>query len=182
MKVVMLFLLFSLFMVALVTCGSEDIQAPLLISVTSPAYANGAEIPVKYTCQGKDTSPAWEWKGAPKGTKAWAIIFDDPDAPMGTWVHWVLYNLPANAAGLPEGASSGTGLPAGTLQGKNSWGREAYGGPCPPAGKAHRYYLKVYALSAGLSLKAGADKSALLRAMKGRVLARGSLLGNYKRR
>lgn len=182
MKAVLIFLLFSLFLVALVTCGADDITAPATITVTSPAYADGAAIPLKYTCQGEGISPAWAWKGAPEGTKAWAVIFDDPDAPMGTWIHWLVFNLPPDTTGLPEGASTGAGLPDGSVQGKNSWGQKAYGGPCPPPGKAHRYYFKVYALDAKLPPGADAGKFALLSAMKGHVLATGSLQGTYKRR
>lgn len=182
MKPVVMCILLTFFLIALVTCGSDEVTPSKSLNVTSAAYVDGTAIPVKYTCQGEDVSPPYEWSGAPAGTKAWAIIFDDPDAPMRTWVHWILYNLPPETTRLPEGASTGPGLPTGSVQGKNSWGREAYGGPCPPAGKAHRYYFKVYALDAELSLGPGAEKSTLVRAMKGHVLAAGSLHGTYKRR
>jgi Raf kinase inhibitor-like YbhB/YbcL family protein len=128
-------------------------------------------------------SPALAWSGAPAGTVAFALVADDPDAPGGTWVHWVLFNVPGGAVALPEGVS-GTGvLPAlgGALQGRNDFRRIGYGGPCPPPGRAHRYFFRLYALDAALRLEAGADRPALDAAMRGHVLAETTLLGTYGR-
>ncbi len=160
------------------------LEALVALIVTSGAFASGAGIPSKYTCDGADTSPALAWSGAPAGTAAFALIADDPDAPSGTWVHWVLFNLPASSTALPEGVAK-TDAPAGlggALQGRNDFRRVGYGGPCPPPGKLHRYFFKVYALDATLPLKAGATKQDVERAMRGHVLGEGSLMGTYARR
>ena len=149
------------------------------MDVTSTAFAAQATIPREYTCDADDTSPPLAWNGAPAGTKAFAIVMDDPDAPVGTWVHWVAYNLPPAATALP--ARGSRSLPTGALDGKNSWGRTGYGGPCPPKGKPHRYSFRVYALDATLDLAAGASKPELERAMKPHVLAMGELVGLYGR-
>jgi hypothetical protein len=138
-------------------------------------------IPSKYTCDGADISPPLAWSGLPEGTKSIAIINDDPDAPMGTWVHWVIYNIPPTAQGLAEDIKRVEKLPDGTLQGKNSWGRIGYGGPCPPGG-THRYFFKIYALDKMLNLKPGATKEELLTAMKGHILAQAQFYGKYSRK
>jgi len=151
--------------------------------LTTGAFAAGGSIPSKYTCDGADVSPALAWSGAPPGTAAFALIADDPDAPAGTWVHWVLFNLPGTLTALPEGVAK-TEAPAdlgGALQGRNDFRRIGYGGPCPPPGKAHRYFFKLYALGAALPLKAGATKQDVERAMRGHVLAETSLMGTYAR-
>ncbi len=153
------------------------------LAITSPDFATNTSIPAKYTCQGDDTSPALDWSAPPGGTKSLALIVDDPDAPGGVWVHWVVYNLPANSRGLPEGASQGkstaSSLPAGAVQGKNSFKRVNYGGPCPPSGE-HHYRFHLYALDTTLSGDA-LDKAALLKAMNGHILGQGELVGLYRK-
>lgn len=150
------------------------------MKVTSSAFGEGAMIPKKYTCDDINVSPPLEWSQAPEGTKTFAIICDDPDAPSGTWVHWVLYNLPSNIDKLSENVSPMESLSNGAKQGKNDFGKTGYGGPCPPGG-THRYYFKVYALAKELYLKAGITKAELLKAMEGGILAEGELMGRYKR-
>ena len=141
--------------------------------LTSPAFADGETIPVRFTCDGSDVSPALEIADLPEGTACLALIVDDPDAPVGTWDHWVAYDIPA-ATAIPEGVKA-----LGTA-GRNSWGETRYGGPCPPVG-GHRYFFRVYALRAPLGLPPGASKKQVLEAMKGRVLAEASLMGRYTR-
>ncbi len=155
----------------------------MAFSVTSTAFKEGASIPVKHTCDGADVSPPLAWSGAPAGTGAFALIADDPDAPAGTWVHWVLYDLPGTASQLPENVAK-TELPpelGGATQGKNDFRRTGYGGPCPPPGPAHRYFFKLYALDTPLRLKPGAAKQDLEAAMKGHILATAQLMGTYAR-
>jgi len=149
--------------------------------ITSTAFSSGASIAKNYTCDGPDASPSLNWTGAPAGTQSFALIADDPDAPAGTWVHWVLYNLPANATELPEGVKKQEQLPDGTLQGRNDFRKVGYNGPCPPPGKPHRYFFKLYALNAKLTLKAGATKNDVESAMKGHILAQTELMGKYGR-
>lgn len=151
------------------------------IQISSGAFANEGFIPQKYTCDGENISPPLTWKNIPSGTKSIAIINDDPDAPVGTWVHWVIYNIPPNISGLPEGIKPIEKLPDGTMQGRNSWGKIGYGGPCPPSG-VHRYFFKIYALDKMLDLKPGATKEELLKAMKGHILAEGQFYGKYSRK
>jgi len=146
--------------------------APLSFVLESDAYAYGGVIPQKYTCKGDDISPPLTWTNPPADTQSFALVFDDPDAPNGTWDHWLLFKLPADARALPEAAA----LPAGTLVGKNSWGRNDYGGPCPPGG-THRYFFRLYALDSTLSLSEGASKSDILSAMNGHILAQAKLMG-----
>jgi Raf kinase inhibitor-like YbhB/YbcL family protein len=151
----------------------ETVDAQLTIS--SPAFANGQPIPERHTADGEDTSPELAISGTPEGTVSFALIMDDPDAPRGTWVHWVVWSIPSTAASLPEG-----GLPAGAVEGRNSWGRSGYRGPAPPSG-THRYFFKLYALDSDLDLPATTDKNGLLHAMEGRVLARAQVMGTYSR-
>jgi Raf kinase inhibitor-like YbhB/YbcL family protein len=150
------------------------------MQLTSTAFQEGATIPKPYTGDGKDVSPPLQWSGAPTGTKSFALIGDDPDAPRGTWVHWVLFNVPADVQGLSEGASK-EGLPTGTRQGKNDFGNLGYGGPAPPRGKPHRYFFKLYALDTLLDLQEGATKQQVEQAMKNHILAQGQLMGQYAR-
>ncbi|MBM3285482.1 MAG: YbhB/YbcL family Raf kinase inhibitor-like protein [Candidatus Aminicenantes bacterium] len=150
------------------------------IKVTSTAFEEGGMIPRKYTCDGEDVSPPLAWTGLPEGAKTLALISDDPDAPMGTWVHWVLFNLPATEKGLPEAVPPDKELKNGAKQGRNDFRRIGYGGPCPPGG-THRYFFKIYALDTVLNLPAGATKADLLKAMEGHVLAQGQLMGKYRR-
>ena len=149
--------------------------------LTSPAFAHGEPIPRKYTCDGEDVSPPLHWSAPPQGAQSLALIADDPDAPVGTWVHWVLYNLPAETRGLPEAVPPDADLPDGSRHGRNSWRRLGYGGPCPPSG-THRYFFKLYALDTALDLAPGASKKQLLRAMKGHILIQAELMGVYARR
>lgn len=151
------------------------------IKITSPAFENEGMIPAKYTCDGEDISPPLQWDAVPEGTKSIALISDDPDAPMGTWVHWVLFNLPADARELKENIPPDKTLPNGAKQGTSDFGRIGYGGPCPPGG-THRYFFKIYALDTELSLQAGARKRDLLKAMEGHIVGQGQLMGKYKRR
>ncbi len=150
------------------------------IRLTSPAFAEGERIPRKYTCDGEDVSPPLTWDNVPEGTKSFALICDDPDAPMGTWVHWVLFNLPPETRSLPEAVSPDKELPSGARQGTNDFRKIGYGGPCPPSG-THRYYFKLYALDTMLDLPAGCSKAQLLKAMEGHVLSEGQLMGRYSR-
>lgn len=153
----------------------------MLFALTSTAFGPGEPIPPKYTCDGADISPPLNWSDPPPGTQSFALICDDPDAPVGTWVHWVIFNLPATAGGLPEAVPTGSELADGSRQGRNSWGRTSYGGPCPPGG-THRYFFKLYALDAQMPLSAGAGKDDLVRAMQGHILASTELMGTYSRR
>lgn len=150
------------------------------MQMTSSAFKEGDMIPSKYTCDGLNVSPPLEWKDIPAGTKSFALIGDDPDAPMGTWVHWVAFNIPANMTGLDENLRPEKEFKNGMRQGSNDWPRIGYGGPCPPSG-THRYYFKLYALDTMLDMKPGATKSQVLKAIKGHVLAEAQLMGKYKR-
>lgn len=150
------------------------------MEVKSSAFENNGLIPAKYTCDGENISPPLQWEGAPEGTKSIALICDDPDAPMGTFVHWVLYNLPADAKELAENMPADKKLPNGARQGITDFRKIGYGGPCPPSG-THRYFFKLYALDTKLDLAARATKSQLLRAMDGHILGQGELVGKYKR-
>lgn len=154
----------------------------MTIQITSPAFAEGQPIPDQYTCAGLDVSPPLAWTNAPAGTKSFALIADDPDAPMGTWVHWVIYDLPPTATALAEGTPQSSQLPDGSKQGINDFRRTGYGGPCPPPGKPHRYFFEIYALDTKLNLKAGATKRELLKAMNRHVLAEGQLMGTFQRK
>lgn len=149
-------------------------EGPMSMALTSPAFNHGDPIPSKFSCDGEDISPELDWFGTPEGTVSLALIMDDPDAPVGTWVHWVVFNLPMDLSGLREGMT-GVGL-----DGSNSWNRTGYGGPCPPSG-THRYFFKLYALDLALDLEAGADKAAILDAMAGHILGQAELMGTYTR-
>lgn len=162
-----------------VTLRSQN-GGSMSFSIKSAAFAEGATIAKKYTCDGADVSPALEWSGAPAGTKSLALIADDPDAPVGTWTHWIAWNIPADHS-LSEGLQKQESLPDGTRQGKNDFRRIGYGGPCPPPGKPHRYFFKLYALDTKLDLKPGASRSELESAMKGHVLGHTEVMGNYGR-
>lgn len=150
------------------------------MEIKSSAFKNEEMIPKQYTCDGRDISPPLQWSGAPAETKSFALICDDPDAPMGTWVHWVIFDIPAAVSGLSENVSPQEEVPGAGKNGKNSWQRLGYGGPCPPSG-THRYYFKLYALDAMLNLRPGTTKEGLLKAMKGHVLSEAQVMGKYKR-
>ncbi len=152
----------------------------MAIKLISAAFSEGAMIPTRYTCDGEDVSPPLSWTELPPETGSFALICEDPDAPVGTWDHWVLFNIPASATGLPEAVPATATLDDGSVHGNNSWGRLGYGGPCPPGG-THRYIFSLFALDIKLDLKSGATKSGLLKAMEGHILARTRLMGKYRR-
>lgn len=178
-------LLGGLLLVSLPGCGANGSpptgETAMTLQLTSPAFENGSDIPRKHTCDGADVSPALNWSAPPAGARSFCLIMDDPDAPGGTWVHWVLYNLRAETRSLPEGVPKEKELADGARQGRNDFARPGYGGPCPPRGPAHRYYLKLYALDASLNLQPGASKADLEKAMGKHILAQGQLIGRYKR-
>lgn len=150
-------------------------------TLKSSAFEPGGDIPAKYTCTGADVSPALTWDGAPSGTKALALIVDDPDAPAGDWVHWVAANIPPNSKQLPEGVPAGENLLGGGVQGMNDFHKLGYGGPCPPPGKPHRYFFRLYALDAQLDVKPGITKKALESAMQGHIVGQAELMGKFAR-
>jgi hypothetical protein len=151
------------------------------LALRTTAFKPAGDIPVVFTCDGRDTSPALEWSDPPAGTASFALIADDPDAPGGTWVHWVIYDLPPAARELPEGVHPGGELPSGARQGRNDFGRIGYRGPCPPRGPAHRYFFRLYALDTKVNLGPGAVRGDLDRAMAGHILAQADLMGHYGR-
>ncbi len=150
------------------------------IKLISLAFSEGEMIPKKYTCDGQDVSPPLSWDSFPEGTKSFALISDDPDAPVGTWIHWVIFNMPSGIKKLDENIPSQKTLSNDMKQGTNDFRRIGYGGPCPPGG-THRYYFKIYALDTMLDLDAGATKDQLLKAMESHILDEGKLMGKYKR-
>ena len=165
--------------------SNEKEGRTVAMKITSAAFAANGAIPAKHTCDGEDLSPALAWSGVPEETESLALIMDDPDAPPGTWVHWVLYDLPADASVLPEGLAKKERLDSGAAHGAcwgvKSFSRVGYHGPCPPPGSAHRYYFKLYALDKRLGLAPRATKAEVLKAMEGHVLAEGQLIGTYQR-
>jgi Raf kinase inhibitor-like YbhB/YbcL family protein len=162
--------------------GDNDTTGPTTsLTITSTAFASGAAIPAQYTCDGNDISPPLQWSGVPQGTQSLALILDDPDAPGGTFVHWVLFSMPATTTGLAEGSAPGGALPAGSVEGINDFGNLSYGGPCPPPGSNHRYYFRLYALDTALTLAAGVSRNEVDQAMTGRILAQTELMGTYAR-
>ncbi len=151
------------------------------IKIKSAAFEEGGMIPKKYTCDGRDVSPPLSWTSVPEGTKSLALICDDPDAPTrGTWIHWVIFNIPADTRELPESIPPQKTLAMGAKQGINDFRKIGYGGPCPPSG-THRYYFYLYALDTEINLEGGATKEQLMRAMEGHILAEGKIMGKYKR-
>lgn len=185
-------ILYLLITILLASCASPATTTPdrtnlvtttepnMSIELKSDVLTHAGPIPAQYTCTGSDVSPALTWSEPPAGTQSFALIMDDPDAPAGTWVHWVLFNIPASARGLAEAIPVGETLPDGSMQGRNSSGELGYNGPCPPSG-THRYFFKLYALDEMLGLSAGADKGELLKAMEGHILAQGELMGTFSR-
>ena len=159
----------------------QTFSAPIM-RVTSSAFVEGADIPVKYTCQDQDVSPPLEWSGVPDGTQSIALIMDDPDAPGRTFVHWVLYDIPADVSDLPEGVEASETTSFDATNGVSGFRRLGYGGPCPPAGGPHRYFFKLYALDTMIGLEPGATKADVELAMEGHTLANGQLMGRYQRR
>jgi Raf kinase inhibitor-like YbhB/YbcL family protein len=182
---ILLQLFYSLFLTIIACSGqsrniNNKIKGGDKMEIKSSAFKEGAIIPRKYTCDNIDISPPLEWSQVPEKTKTFTIICDDPDAPMGTWVHWVLFNLPGNIMELSENVPKLEVLQNGALQGKNDFGKIGYGGPCPPGG-THRYYFKIYALDKKLDSRPGITKKELLKVMEGHILAEGHLMGKYKR-
>jgi Raf kinase inhibitor-like YbhB/YbcL family protein len=174
--VAIIILLFSTFVGSIWSQGGRAMS----FAVKTNAFSEGGAIPKKYTCDGADLSPALTWTGAPAGTKSLALIADDPDAPVGTWTHWIVWNIPPEAT-VPEGIEKVESLSDGTRQGRNDFKRIGYGGPCPPPGKPHRYFFKLYALDTKLDVKPGAGRKELEGAVKGHVLAQAELVGKYGR-
>lgn len=160
---------------------SLDGEKAMSLTLSSPSFSNGGDIAKKFTCDGADISPQLSWTDPPPTTKSFALLVDDPDAPVGNWNHWALWNLPSSARGLPEGMSKEARLPDGSQQGLNDFRKTGYNGPCPPPGKPHRYYFKLFALDAKLDLKAGASKPELEAAIKGHILAQAELMGRFGR-
>ncbi len=154
---------------------SEDVM-----TITSAAFENGRSIPAEYSCKGSDISPPLEWSGFPDNTASFVLICDDPDAPIGTWVHWVYFNIPMEVRGLPEAVPGEAEPETGGVQGRNSWRKNAYGGPCPPGG-THRYFFRLYDLDTMLDLGPKAKKAKVVKAMEGHVLAEAELMGTFSR-
>lgn len=153
----------------------------MAFQLTSTAFPHNGEVPRQYTCDGPDVSPPLQWTDPPPKTRSLSLICDDPDAPVGTWVHWVLFHLPETARGLAEAVPKDPTLADGSKQGTNDFRRLGYGGPCPPPGPAHRYFFKLYALDNIPELKPGATKKDLERAMQGHILAEAQFIGHYQR-
>lgn len=153
----------------------------MTFALDSTAFAQGGEIPARYTCEGANVSPALSWKDTPAGTRALALIADDPDAPAGTWTHWMVWNLPPRATSLPEGVPAVPTLDNGARQGQNDFHRLGYGGPCPPPGHPHRYFFKLFALNMRLDLQPGAGRRELDDAMQGHVIGQAERMGVFRR-
>jgi hypothetical protein len=160
--------------------AAQERSDPMALKLTSTAFAEGQDIPRRHTCDGEDVSPPLAFAGLPQGTESLALICDDPDAPVGVWVHWVLFNIPPDADALPEAIPAEKELANGARQGRNDFRHIGYGGPCPPRG-SHRYFFTLYALDCWLELPAGVDKAQLLKAMQGHILAESRLMGRYRR-
>jgi Raf kinase inhibitor-like YbhB/YbcL family protein len=181
MRELPLLLVSSIICCALLFQSSASGGEAMSLKLASDAFEEGNLIPKSHTCDGADRSPPLHWEGAPDAAKGFAIVVDDPDAPSGNWNHWLIYNIPPAAKALAEGVPTRGSLGDGTRQGTNDFGRIGYGGPCPPRGSNHRYYFKVYALSAPLELEPGAKRDAVLKALKQKTLAEGQLMGRYGR-
>ncbi|HEY2082759.1 MAG TPA: YbhB/YbcL family Raf kinase inhibitor-like protein [Verrucomicrobiae bacterium] len=169
---------------ALVATGSvlQPPETHQQMNITSSAFKNGQPIPSPYTCDGKNISPPLAWNGAPRNAASLVLIVDDPDAPSGVWTHWVIFDLPADSSGLPEGASKTEPVAGNAKEGVNDFKKIGYSGPCPPAGKQHRYFFKIYALDITLGLQPGAPRKAIEAAMTKHILAQGQLMGTYQRK
>ena len=179
-------LMFLLIVLLLIAASGANASAQnggknMSLTISSPSFSNGGDIAKKFTCDGADVSPQLSWTEPPAGTKSFALLSDDPDAPVGNWNHWVLWNLPPETRSLAEGLSKTAKLPDGSQQGMNDFRKTGYNGPCPPPGKPHRYYFKLFALDAKLDLKPGAGKRDLEAAMKGHILAQSEWMGRYGR-
>ncbi len=161
--------------------NTKEVNTMQNISISAEAFKAGGTIPAEYTCDGDDVSPSLSWEGTPASVKSITLIMDDPDAPGRTFVHWVLFNIPASTKGLPKGIPKNKTLGDGSRQGITDFGGVGYGGPCPPPGKPHRYYFKIYALDTVLNLPPGSSKADVEKAMAGHILAKGELVGKYGR-
>ncbi len=182
LKIIFLFsMIFILVLSSIYAKDKKKEGNPMELTVKSSVFSQGGMIPSKYTCDGANISPPLTWSEGPEGTKSYALICDDPDAPGGTFVHWVMYDIPSNVTSLSEDLPRKETLDNGSVQGRNDFRRHGYGGPCPPGG-THRYYFKVYALKILISKGPGLTKRELLRAMEGHILAQGELMGKYSRR
>jgi len=166
---------------ALAACHGAAGEPAVTMTLTSSAFERGSTIPRAHTCDGDDRSPPLAWTGAPSGARSFALVMDDPDARHGTWVHWVLWNLPGDARAMAAAVQPDAELPSGARHGHNDFGPSGWGGPCPPPGPAHHYSFRVYAVDQTLTLAAGASKGALERALHGHVLAQSELVGTYAR-
>jgi hypothetical protein len=167
-------------------CGSSPMASPegetdMSIQVSSTAFTEGGTIPKDYTCDGKDISPRLNWSNVPDGTRSFVLISDDPDAPVGTWVHWVVYDIPADLSGLPEDVPKSPSVAGVGTQGSNDFRKTGYNGPCPSRGKPHRYFFKLYALDIQLNLEPGATKATIEKALGGHILSEGQVVGKYGR-
>jgi Raf kinase inhibitor-like YbhB/YbcL family protein len=179
---------FSMLLIATLSCGRSPKARPKgdgaqasEFKIASTAFQEGGEIPKKFTCEGEDLSPPLHWANPPRGTQSFVLIAEDPDAPSGTWFHWVVYDLPARARELPEDVPKQAEVPGGGVQGQNSFGRIGYGGPCPPPGSAHHYFFNLYALDTTLNLRPGAAKEEVVTSAKGHVLGDAQFMGLFKR-
>jgi len=177
--------LLTIIAVGVVSCTVSEPELPdegeITLSLSSPVFQEGEDIPIMYTCDGQDISPPLTWGEPPSETQSFALIMDDPDAPGGVFTHWLLFNLPADSRELPEAVPLDNELASGALQGKNSFGKIGYGSPCPPLGAAHHYRFTLYALDQPLDLMAGASRKQVIDAITGHILARGQLIGMYQR-
>ena len=178
MKIHLLFLITFIFFTSNQCKNKSDMSTNIIVK--SDSFSDGGMIPAKYTCDGANISPQLSWDNAPKGTKSFVLICEDPDAPMGTFTHWVLYDIPADVHELPENLPKDKILPNGAKQGITDFKKVGYGGPCPPNG-THRYYFKLYALDTLLNLEPGLKKEDILKAMNGHILAQGQIMGKYAR-
>jgi Raf kinase inhibitor-like YbhB/YbcL family protein len=161
--------------------GAQQGGSAMAFSIHTDAFPAGGAIPKTFTADGTDVSPALKWQNPPAGTRSFALVCDDPDAPVGTWVHWVIWNLPATSTGLGQAVPTSRTLSDGSVQGKNDFGRIGYGGPSPPRGKPHRYFFRLYALRDTLSLAAGSGRRELDAAMAGNILGTAEMIGIYGR-
>jgi len=158
-----------------------EAEAAMSLTISSSSFTNGGNLAQKFTCDGADLSPSLSWSDPPHGTQSFALLVDDPDAPVGNWNHWAIWNVPATARGLAEGTHKEAELSDGSRQGQNDFRKTGYNGPCPPPGKPHRYYFKLYALDTKLDLKPDATKKDVEAAMKGHILAQAESMGRYRR-
>jgi len=165
----------------LISLGAAQGARTMAFAIASTSFPNGGDIPKKFTCDGADVSPELSWAEPPAGTQSFALIADDPDAPAGTWTHWILFDAPPTTTSLPEGVGKIDELPGGERQGRNDFHKIGYNGPCPPPGKPHRYFFKLYALDSKLKLQPGASKQEVEQAMQSHILGKAEWVGRYKR-